>query len=87
MAIIKSQIKRIKTNEKSHKKNVFLKSTLKTKIKKIKIAIKNKNKDIIGKLFKDFVSFIDKITILNVIHKNKCNRYKSKISNLIKTIN
>ena len=43
MANIKSQVKRIRTNEKGHFNNVSVKTAVKTEIKKVRLAVEAKD--------------------------------------------
>lgn len=83
MAQIKSQIKRIKTNEKSRQKNNKLKSMIKNSIKNIFFAIENKDVVIAKKYLKNTNKLINKAVNANVKHKNSANRKKSKLTKLV----
>ena len=81
MPQIKSAIKRVKTQKKAHLKDSSQKSALHTAIKKYKTAQKNDSEKT-EELFKNAISAIDKAHSKGLIHKNKANRDKSKLSNL-----
>ena len=61
MANIKSQKKRVLTNEKAHKRNVAVKSSLKTAVRAYKVASQK----------------LDKAAGAGVIHKNQAANRKS----------
>lgn len=79
MANTKSQIKRIGTNEKQRQRNVAFKSSVKTAIKKAKLAIENKdlnNQELVNNANK----LLDKCVNKKIYHKNKVARLKSKLA-------
>jgi small subunit ribosomal protein S20 len=78
LANIKSQKKRVKTNEISRLTNKSLKSEVRTAIKKAKIATANNeaNKD---ELIVHAVSLIDKSVTKGIFKINKAAREKSKL--------
>ena len=78
MANIKSQIKRIKTNEKQRLLNKSAKSALRTQIKKTKLSIENEAPSVTADIQKSF-SMIDKAAKNHLIHKNKAARWKSQL--------
>lgn len=78
MANIKSQIKRIKTNEKQHQINKSYKSKTKTAYNKAIAAINN-HADNAKTLINDFCSLIDKGVTKGVFHANKAANKKAKI--------
>ena len=87
MARIKSQIKRIRTNEKAHQRNLKFKKEIKKMIKKIKLAVKNKDKTLINDYLKKITSLFDKSVNKNIFHINTVSRRKSRITKLVnKTI-
>ena len=63
------------------------KSILHTHIKKIRTEINNKNIEEAKKLLPVTFSVIDKTVKKGAIHKNKGNRYKSRLSHQIKLFN
>lgn len=80
MANIKSQKKRILTNEKAHKRNVAVKSELKTLIRKTREAIAAGDKDAAGAAYKVTARKIDKAVSKGVIHKNQAANRKSALA-------
>ena len=80
MANIKSQIKRIKQNEKRHERNKAVKSGLKTAVRKFREAADAGDKDKALELGRDANRQLDKAASKGVIHKNQAANRKSAIS-------
>lgn len=86
MANIKSKVKRIKTNEKAHVRNVAVKSELKTNIKRVREAIANNDKDQAQNLMKIVVRKLDKAAAKGIIHKKQASNRKSKLQSTINSV-
>ena len=80
MANIKSQIKRIKQNEKRHQRNKAVKSGLKTAVRKFREAADAGEKDQAITLGQDATRKLDKAASKGVIHKNQAANRKSAIN-------
>ncbi len=80
MANIKSQIKRIKQNEKRHQRNKAVKSGLKTAVRKFREAADAGEKDQALTLGQDAGKLLDKAASKGVIHKNQAANRKSAIA-------
>lgn len=80
MANIKSQIKRIATNEKSRLRNVAVKSELKTHIRKVRAAIAVGDKENAEVAFKKASVKLDKAASKGVIHENQAANRKSGLA-------
>ncbi|MGL4369182.1 MAG: 30S ribosomal protein S20 [Spirochaetota bacterium] len=82
MANIKSAEKRNRQNEKNRKKNVRVKSTIKTATKKVVVASqeKEKNTETIKGFFKNFTSTVDSACRKGVIHWKTAARKKSRMA-------
>ena len=80
MPRIKSAIKRVKTSEKSHSRNISYKTKIKTNVKKCRLALSEKNEEDALKYFKDSVSTLDKAVSKGIIHKGTASRNKSKLA-------
>ena len=80
MANIKSQIKRIATNEKSRLRNVAVKSELKTQIRKVREAIAVGDKEKAEVAFKKASVKLDKAASKGVIHANQAANRKSALA-------
>jgi small subunit ribosomal protein S20 len=60
---------------------------LRSKIKKLREAIDNKDKETAEKLLPQMFSLIDKSIKKGTIHENTGNRYKSRLSRRVELIN
>jgi len=83
MAQIKSQKKRIITNEKARQANVSKRSEMRTAVKKVKVAVEAKNIDEAKKLLAAAVSEIDKCCSDGILKKNSASRKKSALMKLV----
>lgn len=82
MANIKSQMKRIKTNEKARMRNKMHRSDLRTALKKMEVLINEdvkKAEEFLPTVYKKLDSAVSK----GIIHKNKANRLKSNVAQKI----
>jgi small subunit ribosomal protein S20 len=80
VANIKSQIKRIKTNEKARQRNKAIKSSVKTAIRKFREAAEAGEKDKAVELLKDASRKLDKAASKGVIHTNHAANKKSAMA-------
>ena len=80
MANIKSQIKRIKTNEKARLRNKSVKSSLKTAIRKYRAAADAGDLDTAATLMRDASKALDKAASKGVIHANQAANRKSAMA-------
>ena len=80
MANIKSQIKRIKTNEKARLRNKSVKSSLKTAIRKYRAAAEAGDVDTASTLMRDASKALDKAASKGVIHANQAANRKSAMA-------
>jgi small subunit ribosomal protein S20 len=78
MANIKSQIKRIKTNEVKRERNKSVRSELRTRTKTAIVAIDNAAEDAEEKV-RAAVRRIDKAAAKGIIHPNQAARRKSRL--------
>ena len=83
MANIKSQLKRIKTNEKARLRNKSVKSSLKTAIRKFHEAAAAGDAETASALMHDASRKLDKAASKGVIHKNQAANKKSAITKLV----
>ncbi len=79
MANIKSQIKRIKQNEKRHQRNKAVKTGLKTAVRKFREAAEAGDKETAVALANEAGRKLDKAASKGVIHKNQAANRKSAI--------
>ncbi|WP_053722806.1 30S ribosomal protein S20 [Saccharothrix sp. NRRL B-16348] len=80
MANIKSQMKRIKTNEKARLRNKAVKSSLKTAIRKFREAAEAGDKEKAVVLAQDASRKLDKAVSKGVIHANQAANKKSALA-------
>ena len=80
MANIKSQIKRIKTNEKAHQRNKAFKSELRTYVRKFREAVDSGNFEVATDAMRTASRKLDKAVSKGVIHKNQAANRKSAIA-------
>ena len=86
MPQLKSAIKRVKTSEKSHLRNMSYKSKIKSTIKKFNLSLSEKNKEGSIKYFKDAVSILDKSVNKGILPKNTASRQKSTLTKKLNTL-
>jgi small subunit ribosomal protein S20 len=87
MAQHKSAIRQWRRSLRRNKINVKNKSILRSQIKKLREAIKNNNKEEAQKLLPETFSIIDRSVKKGTIHRNKGNRYKSRLSRQVELKN
>ncbi|MFE9746076.1 30S ribosomal protein S20 [Actinosynnema sp. NPDC091369] len=80
MANIKSQMKRIKTNEKARLRNKAVKSSLKTAIRKFREAAEAGDKEKATALAQEASRKLDKAVTKGVIHANQAANKKSALA-------
>ncbi|MDP9427492.1 MAG: 30S ribosomal protein S20 [Actinomycetota bacterium] len=77
MANIKSQLKRIKTNEKARQRNVAVKSALKTAVRRFRTAADSGDAAAATTALQTASKVLDKAASKGVIHKNQAANRKS----------
>jgi small subunit ribosomal protein S20 len=77
VANIKSQLKRIKTNEKARQRNVAVKSALKTSVRRFRTAADAGDAAAAGAALQLASKALDKAASKGVIHKNQASNRKS----------
>ncbi|MFD6894333.1 30S ribosomal protein S20 [Rhodococcus sp. NPDC060086] len=82
MANIKSQVKRIRTNERSRLRNQSVKSSLRTAIRSFREAAAAGDKDKAGELLVSTSRQLDKAVSKGVIHANQAANKKSALAKL-----
>lgn len=80
MANIKSQIKRIKTNEKARLRNQSVKSELKTYVRRVREAIEAGDKAAAEEGLRKACRKLDKAAARGIIHKNQAANRKSGLA-------
>ncbi|EOM76411.1 30S ribosomal protein S20 [Rhodococcus rhodnii] len=83
MANIKSQKKRIRTNEAARLRNQSAKSSLRTAIRSLREAAAAGEKDKAGELLVSTSRKLDKAVTKGVIHKNQAANKKSALAQLV----
>jgi len=87
MAIHKSVVQQWRRSLRRNAINKRNKSALRSQIKKLNEAIKNKDQETAQKLLPFTFSLIDKSVKKGTIHENKGNRHKSRLSRQVEMIN
>ena len=80
MANIKSQMKRIKTNEKARQRNKAVKSALRTHVRRFRDALAAGDAEKAEQLARTANRALDKAASKGVIHRNQAANRKSAIS-------
>jgi small subunit ribosomal protein S20 len=86
VANIKSQIKRIKTNEIARKRNVAVKSALKTQVRRFRTAADAGDKDAATAALVTASKALDKAASKGVIHKNQAANRKSALAKKVASL-
>ncbi|MHA7207819.1 30S ribosomal protein S20 [Arthrobacter sp. B0490] len=86
MANIKSQKKRILTNEKARQRNNSVKSELKTAIRAVNTAVEGADKDAAATALQTASRKLDKAVTKGVLHKNNAANRKSAISKKVNAL-
>ncbi len=79
MANIKSQIKRVKTNEKARQRNKSVKSAVRTAVRRFREAVASGDTEKAAELSRAATRALDKAAGKGVIHKNQAANRKSKL--------
>ena len=86
MANIKSQIKRIKTNEKARQRNVAVRSALKTTVRRFRTAADAGDAAAATAALADASKALDKAASKGVIHKNQAANRKSGMAKQVASL-
>ena len=86
MANIKSQKKRIKTNEKARQRNRACKSELKTAVRRVREAADAGDKEAAEAAAQNACRLLDKAASKGIIHKNQAANRKSGVMNLVNSL-
>jgi small subunit ribosomal protein S20 len=79
MANIKSQKKRIKTNEKGRVRNLAVRSELKTLARKFREALAAGDRDVANAALERACRAYDRAVAKGVVHKNNAANHKSRL--------
>ncbi|WP_235070651.1 30S ribosomal protein S20 [Turicibacter sp. TJ11] len=86
MPNIKSQVKRVKTNEKRRQFNASYKASMRTAIKNVEVAIENQNVEAAKEAYNTANKKLDKAVAKGICHKNFAARQKSRLSKKINAL-
>jgi small subunit ribosomal protein S20 len=86
VANIKSQIKRIRTNEKARLRNKAVKSELKTYVRRVREAVAAGDKDAASTALQAASRKLDKAVSKGVIHANQAANRKSAIAKAVNAL-
>lgn len=86
MANIKSQIKRIRTNEKARLRNKSVKSELKTYIRRVREAVAGGDKEAATAALRTASKKLDKAVSKGVIHANQAANKKSALAKSVNAL-
>ncbi|MBM9467335.1 30S ribosomal protein S20 [Nakamurella leprariae] len=86
MANIKSQIKRIRTNELARQRNKSVKSALKTAVRKVRTAVDAGDKDAAQVELRAAGRSLDKAVSKGVIHANQAANRKSALAQQVNAL-
>lgn len=86
MANIKQQAKRNLTNEKKRLINAAFKSSVKTALKGVEVAVENKDLEKANAALKLASKKLDKALAKGIYHKNFVSRNKSRLAKLVNTL-
>ena len=86
MANIKSQKKRIRTNEKARMRNRAVRSELKTLVKHVHEAVEEGNVEAAQAAASRCYKRLDQAASKGIIHKNQASNRKSGVQNLVNTL-
>jgi small subunit ribosomal protein S20 len=86
VANIKSQIKRIRTNEAARLRNKAVKSELKTYIRRVREAVAGGDKDAATSALTVASKKLDKAVSKGVIHENQAANKKSALAKAVHTL-
>lgn len=82
----KSALKRLRQNEKRRLRNRHWKSTMRTAIKKVRMAVEAKEVEQAQALLRDATSTIAHVASKGVIHKNTASRKISRLTRLVNSL-
>lgn len=86
MANIKSAKKRILVNQTKAARNKSIKSSVKTAIKKVELAVEQNDAEAAKAALPDAISAIDRAETKGVYHKNNASRKVSRLSKAVNSI-
>lgn len=86
MATHKSALKRQRQNEKKRARNVHIRSTLKTVVKRVRLAVEAKDVEKARTALSEAIPAINKAKSKGVIHGNTASRKVSRLTRLVNSL-
>jgi len=86
VANLKSSKKRIRSNEKKRVRNLLVRSTIKTEVKKVEQAISQGDFELAKKMLSEATSTFDSAAAKGIIKKNTGSRKKSRLAKKINAL-
>lgn len=86
MPRLKSAIKRVQTSERNRKRNITIKSQIRTIMKQVSELVSKKDAKSAKELANKAFALIDRAKAKKVLHLNNAARKKSNISKWVKTL-
>ena len=86
MPNIKSAKKRVLTSKRKCEENILVESRMKNSIKKLEKTVKDGNVEESTELLNTTCKNIDKAQNINIIHKNKAARLKSRLTKSVNNL-
>ena len=86
MATHKSALKRQRQNEKKRARNVHIRSTLKTVVKSVRLAVEAKDVEKARTALTEAIPAINKAKSKGVIHRNTASRKISRLTRLVNSL-
>lgn len=86
MANHKSAIKRNKQNKVRQARNIHARTTMRTLVKNVRLAVAEGNKEAAVAALGKAVPFIDKVSTKGVIHKATASRKIGRLTKLVNTL-
>ena len=86
MANLKSSKKRIRSNKRKYMRNIVVKSSIKTAIKKVEQAIEQGELKLAEEKLSEAASILDSAAAKGIIHKNNSSRNKSRLTKKLNAI-
>ena len=86
MANIKSQKKRIITNEKARIRNISYKSKVRTAMKKVEASVKAGNREEAVTLLNIATSLLDRSVVKGILHHKTAAREKARLTVLVNSM-
>ena len=86
MATHKSALKRQRQNEKKRARNVHIRSTLKTVVKRVRLAVEAKDVEKARTALAEAIPAINKAKSKGVIHRNTASRKVSRLTRLVNSL-